>query len=124
MSGLLRMVLASLDFIIVTVLVLLVLRVLFRQRVPKGDHLFLEHESPFRPHCVGLCLPPGPPRLPIVGNIFHMPTQQEWVTLAQWAKEYGTPFYYTSKDSTSPLALEIFRRPCLSEWFGAVLHGD
>lgn len=34
-------------------------------------------------------LPPGPKGLPIVGNIFDMPSEQEWVTFAQWGEKHG-----------------------------------
>ena len=41
-------------------------------------------------------LPPGPKRLPIVGNIFQMPRSREWLKAAEWRKEYGMilrPFF-------------------------------
>ena len=34
-------------------------------------------------------LPPGPPKLPIIGNLFDMPTEKEWLTFAQWGEKYG-----------------------------------
>jgi len=34
-------------------------------------------------------LPPGPPPLPIVGNVLHMPKEQPWLKYAEWAKQYG-----------------------------------
>lgn len=34
-------------------------------------------------------LPPGPPRLPIVGNVLDMPTSQEWVKYHEWSQQYG-----------------------------------
>ncbi|KII85530.1 hypothetical protein PLICRDRAFT_178586 [Plicaturopsis crispa FD-325 SS-3] len=36
-----------------------------------------------------LPLPPGPKPLPLVGNIFDIPTEQQWVTYDRWCKEYG-----------------------------------
>ncbi|KAF7297433.1 OrdA protein [Mycena indigotica] len=33
-------------------------------------------------------LPPGPPGLPILGNVLDMPSVTEWLTFAEWAK-YG-----------------------------------
>jgi hypothetical protein len=33
--------------------------------------------------------PPGPKRLPIVGNLFSMPSDQEWVTYRKWSNEFG-----------------------------------
>ena len=33
--------------------------------------------------------PPGPKSLPIVGNLFNMPSQEEWVTYRKWSKDCG-----------------------------------
>ncbi|KAJ6525732.1 cytochrome P450 [Mycena capillaripes] len=32
---------------------------------------------------------PGPPRFPIVGNLFQVPRKHPWVTFAKWKKVYG-----------------------------------
>ncbi|KZT58460.1 cytochrome P450 [Calocera cornea HHB12733] len=37
-------------------------------------------------------LPPGPPGLPPLGNIFQLPSQFLWYKLDEWTKEYG-PLY-------------------------------
>lgn len=33
--------------------------------------------------------PPGHKRLPIVGNLFSMPSRQEWVTYKKWSDDFG-----------------------------------
>jgi len=37
-----------------------------------------------------LPLPPGPKGLPVIGNMFDMPTSFEWETYQKWSKELGT----------------------------------
>ena len=34
--------------------------------------------------------PPGPKRIPIIGNLFDMPSRDEWVTYKRWSDQYGT----------------------------------
>ncbi|KAH8978634.1 cytochrome P450 [Lactarius akahatsu] len=34
--------------------------------------------------------PPGPKSFPVVGNLFSMPSQEEWVTYGKWAEELGS----------------------------------
>ena len=34
-------------------------------------------------------LPPGPKKLPFIGNILSMPSRAEWETYAKWGKEYS-----------------------------------
>jgi len=34
-------------------------------------------------------LPPGPRKLPLVGNLLDMPSSQEWLTFADWGKKWG-----------------------------------
>nr|BAK09388.1 cytochrome P450 [Postia placenta] len=34
-------------------------------------------------------MPPGPRRVPIIGNALQMPREREWVKFAEWAKAYG-----------------------------------
>ncbi|TFK16640.1 oxidoreductase A [Coprinopsis marcescibilis] len=36
----------------------------------------------------GLPLPPGPPRMPLVGNLFQMPQVDPWIVYNDWAKKY------------------------------------
>ncbi|KAK2037340.1 cytochrome P450 [Colletotrichum somersetense] len=39
-------------------------------------------------------LPPGPPRLPIIGNLFNGPIHYSWLTHFQWKHTYGPVAYY------------------------------
>ncbi|KAI0036384.1 cytochrome P450 [Vararia minispora EC-137] len=36
-----------------------------------------------------LPLPPGPPSLPFIGNLFNFPTVNPWLTFVSWGQKYG-----------------------------------
>ena len=37
----------------------------------------------------GLPFPPGPKRIPIIGNLLDMPSHEEWETYKNWSDQYG-----------------------------------
>lgn len=44
----------------------------------------------------GLPLPPGPRRLPLIGNLLDMPTELEYLRFQSWSNTYGTPTHLVS----------------------------
>ncbi|KAJ7080834.1 cytochrome P450 [Mycena belliarum] len=52
-----------------------------------------------------LPLPPGPPKLPLVGNLFQMPSTLEWETYSEWSKSYGSDIIHINAAGTSILVL-------------------
>jgi hypothetical protein len=50
-----------------------------------AQYLYQRHKSSRH----ALPFPPGPKPLPLLGNLFDMPTSREYQTYARWGKEYG-----------------------------------
>lgn len=45
-----------------------------------------------------LPLPPGPKKLPFIGNLLDMPKGFEWITYHKWCKEFGTAYFLQFQD--------------------------
>ncbi|KAJ6447838.1 cytochrome P450 [Mycena sanguinolenta] len=52
-----------------------------------------------------LPLPPGPPKLPLLGNIFDVPSTFQWETYAQWSKKYNSDIIHLNLAGTSVIVL-------------------
>ena len=61
--------LSLLDIFAAALAALLLRRVLFRRRA--------------------YTLPPGPPGLPVIGNVLDMPSSHGWKTFAKWGEKFG-----------------------------------
>ena len=62
-----------------------------------GSFSFLSILYVYRKTRPSEALPPGPPPLPVVGNIFQMPKEQPWLKYAEWAKQYGKRYLVASQ---------------------------
>jgi hypothetical protein len=36
--------------------------------------------------------PPGPPGVPVLGNLLDIPSRFEWITYEKWARTYGESY--------------------------------
>ncbi|KAJ7247336.1 cytochrome P450 [Mycena rebaudengoi] len=52
-----------------------------------------------------LPLPPGPSKLPLVGNLFDMPRKFEWETYMQWSREYNSDIIHLNVAGASIVVL-------------------
>ncbi|KAJ7498204.1 cytochrome P450 [Mycena galericulata] len=52
-----------------------------------------------------LPLPPGPKKLPLVGNLFDMPTSFEWETYMKWSQIYNSDIIHLNVAGTSIIVL-------------------
>ncbi|KAJ7723619.1 cytochrome P450 [Mycena maculata] len=52
-----------------------------------------------------LPLPPGPRKLPLVGNIFDLPSTFEWETYLEWSKTYDSDILHLTAGPTTMIVL-------------------
>ncbi|KAJ7804522.1 cytochrome P450 [Mycena olivaceomarginata] len=52
-----------------------------------------------------LALPPGPKKLPLVGNFFDMPTSEEWKTYQRWSREFDSDIIHLNVAGKSIIIL-------------------
>ena len=53
----------------------------------------------WRKRCLGRPLPPGPAKLPLLGNVFNVPTSKPWTAYRDMGLKYGT-YSSTAMDVT------------------------
>ncbi|KAL1718356.1 cytochrome P450 [Schizophyllum commune] len=69
--------------------------------------VYLVHRRPrFLP------LPPGPKRLPLVGNLLDIPSTYEWEKYMQWAKDFETDILHLDAGGTSIVVLDSYEACC------------
>ena len=45
--------------------------------------------------------PPGPPRLPLLGNVLQMPRQMQFMRFSEWSQIYGMCSYHSMPFTTT-----------------------
>ncbi|KAK7034602.1 hypothetical protein VNI00_012233 [Paramarasmius palmivorus] len=65
-----------------------------------GTYISRRRKSKYYP------LPPGPRRLPIIGNLLSMPKEYEWEVYARWAREYKSDIIHLNVAGTNLVILD------------------
>ncbi|KAL4264663.1 cytochrome P450 family protein [Pleurotus pulmonarius] len=52
-----------------------------------------------------LPLPPGPQRVPLLGNLFQLPRRNGWLQFKQWSKQFGSDILYLDVAGVSVIVL-------------------
>ncbi|KAJ7625701.1 cytochrome P450 [Roridomyces roridus] len=65
-----------------------------------------------------LPLPPGPKKLPLVGNLFDVPAKYQWETYARWSKEYDSDVIHLDLAGKSLLCFAQDSFPMLFDLMG------
>ncbi|KAF7371180.1 Cytochrome P450 [Mycena sanguinolenta] len=52
-----------------------------------------------------LPLPPGPKKLPLLGNLLQLPSEREWETYMKWSQEYKSDIIHLNAAGTSIIVL-------------------
>ncbi|KAJ7176250.1 cytochrome P450 [Mycena crocata] len=52
-----------------------------------------------------LPLPPGPKKLPLVGNLFDIPAQRQWLRYLEWSREFDSDVIHLNVAGTSIIVL-------------------
>ncbi|KAJ7935934.1 cytochrome P450, partial [Mycena leptocephala] len=79
--------------------------------------LFLFYGLHWKRNRSKLPMPPGPKKLPLVGNLFDIPAERQWETYFEWSKQFNSDIIHLNAAGTSIVVLssmeavkELFER--------------